>query len=240
MRSCKRHYGLLFAVMISVFLFPSLCTALSPVLAAFSSQPLLRESVILDAGHGGPDGGTVANDGTVESQINLQIAHRLRGILLFLGQDVLLTRSDENDLSSPGSETLKEQKRSDLKNRAAFVNDNCPAILISIHQNSLPGHPEVHGAQVFYNTVSPSERVAASVQEALNMSVNHQNHKQSKAIDSTVYLMKNVICPSILVECGFLSNTEDTRLLSSADHQKYLATAIAAGYLQYQAKEDTT
>ena len=72
------------------------------------------------------------------------------------------------------------------------------------------------------------------------MSVNHQNHKQSKAIDSTVYLMKNVICPSILVECGFLSNTEDTRLLSSADHQKYLATAIAAGYLQYQAKEDTT
>lgn len=240
MHSGQKYHRLLFAAILSSVIIASLCSALSPVRAAFSAQTVMNELVILDAGHGGSDGGTVASDGTVESHINLQIVQRLRGIFLFLGQDVLLTRYDENDLSSPDADTLKEKKVSDLKNRTTFVNEKNPVILLSIHQNSLPGHPEVHGAQVFYNPISPSESAAAAVQQALNVSLNHHNPKLSKPIDPSVYLMKNVNCPALLIECGFLSNANDTQLLRSADYQKKIAAVIAAGYLEYQAKEENT
>lgn len=221
-----------FALFLSLLIF---CTACSlPYRAAFSAQNTALQPLVIDAGHGGADGGAVSADGRVaESAINLQIARRLALLFSFCGHPVILTRSDENDLSSPEAATIREQKVSDLKNRVETINGSSAAALISIHQNSLPGYPKVHGAQVFYNTVPNSERMAQSTQNALNQTINPGNEKVCKAIDPGIYLMKEVRCPAILVECGFLSNNSETSLLCTEAHQIKLSLAITAGYLQY-------
>ena len=186
---------------------------------------------IIDAGHGGEDGGAVAQDGTVESDLNLAVARRIEGVLAFAGKKTVMTRRDENAVYDEGSATLREKKRSDLKNRAAQINRYDDAYLISIHQNSLPAVPSVHGAQVFYNAADGAETMAGAVQEALNQAVNQGNEKNEKAIDDSVYLMQQVRCPAVLIECGFLSNPAETQALKSASYQTELAVVIAAGVL---------
>ena len=114
-----------------------------------------RQTIVLDAGHGGEDGGAVSRDGVAESSVNLAITRKLRDVFLFLGRDTVLTREGEEAIYSPDCVTLREKKVSDLKNRVALINQQSGAVLISIHQNSMPDHPSVHGAQVFYNAVSP-------------------------------------------------------------------------------------
>ena len=208
------------------------CVLLSPAKAVFAPQSD-RRLVVIDAGHGGADGGAVSLDGSVkESTVNLQIAQRLALLLMFCGEQVTMTRCDANDLSSPESTTIRERKVSDLKNRASFVNENGADVLISIHQNSLPQHTGVSGAQVFYNAVASAGSLASAVQDALNQSINDRT-KLSKAIDPSIYLMKEVRCPAILAECGFLSNSSDTQLLCSQAHQMKLSLAITAGYLLF-------
>ena len=190
-------------------------------------------AIVLDAGHGGEDGGAVSRDGVAESSVNLAITRKLRDVFLFLGRDTVLTREGEEAIYSPDCVTLREKKVSDLKNRVALINQQSGAVLISIHQNSMPDHPSVHGAQVFYNAVSPGGELGMTVQGALNGAVNAGNEKNARAIDSTIYLMKNVRCPAILIECGFLSNPAETQLLLTDEYQVKLAACIAAGLLQY-------
>lgn len=207
-----------------------------PDTAVFSSSVLTQPSVILDAGHGGMDGGAVAADGSAESHINLQITRRLALLLLFLGEEPVMTRTDGSDLSSPDASSIRQQKVSDLHNRVDLINSADSAVVISIHQNMLPGHPEVRGAQVFYNSVPSADSLAAAIQQILNQSINTKD-RAFKPIDSGVYLMKEIRHPAALVECGFLSNPKEAAQLGSAPYQKQLAAAIAAGYLQYQTKE---
>ncbi len=201
-----------------------------PVTWAAEEQNLIA----IDAGHGGGDGGAVAKDGTTESSLNLQIAQKLEGIFCFLGCPTVMTRSGEESLADGDADTLRQQKVSDLKNRVELIESSGSHVLISIHQNSLPGHPEVHGAQTFYNTVSWAGELAAAVQYGLNGTVNLRNEKICKPISDDIYLMKNVKCPAILVECGFMSNSSEVRLLQSEGYQKQLAAAIAAAYLNYE------
>lgn len=228
----------------AIFLFiTAICLYLisrTPAKTVTASTLYSTPCIIIDAGHGGMDGGASSADGTLESQLNLQIAQRLDALFLFSGQSAAMTRTDENDLSSPEADTIKERKVSDLKNRVQMVNSTPEATLISLHQNSLAGNGKVHGAQVFYNTVQPAAKIAESVQSTLNQVINTKNEKTCKAIDSSIYLLKEVQAPAILVECGFLSNAEETRLLSSAEYQKQLAVVIASGFLQYHTKEGST
>lgn len=198
--------------------------------AAFHPEPTADTVVVIDAGHGGVDGGAVARDGTAESGINLAIALRLRELFLFCGEVPLMTRETEDSLHSGDAVTIREMKVSDLKNRVALVNAQPRAVLISIHQNSLPEAPSVRGAQVFYNAVSGADGYALPVQEALNEAVNSEKPKAAKPIPSTIYLMQHVNAPAILVECGFLSNAEDTAALKTAAHQLKLALAVLCGY----------
>lgn len=226
----KRLYLLCIAIPLCVGVL--VCTLLLPAKATFAPQSEQR-LVVIDAGHGGADGGAVSQDGSVkESTVNLQIAQRLALLLMFCGEQVTMTRCDDGDLSSPEATTIREKKVSDLKNRATFVNESGANVLISIHQNSLPQHPGVSGAQVFYNGVDGAAPLAAAVQDTLNQCINDRA-KLSKAIDPGIYLMKEVRCPAILAECGFLSNSSDTQLLCSPSHQMKLSLAIAAGYLLY-------
>lgn len=192
---------------------------------------------IVDAGHGGEDGGAVAKDGTVESGLNLGIALRVRDVLRFCGQETMLTRAGEDAVYSEGAFTLREKKVSDLKNRVELVNQTKNAVLVSIHQNSLPASPSVHGAQVFYNPVSGADTLAAAVQDALNTSVNAGNEKQCKQIQDSIYLMKHVTAPAVLIECGFLSNNEETSMLRQPEYQKTLAISVAAGVLAGREEE---
>lgn len=202
---------------------------------AFSyTEVTTDEIIVLDAGHGGSDGGAVSADGTPEDDINLAIVLRLRDLFALMGRQTVLTRTGENSLADPDSATLRQEKVSDTKNRVALINSVSNGHLISIHQNTLPGHPSVHGAQVFYGKVTDSDARAAAVQQALNGVVNVGNEKTAKPIGSDIYIMAHANCPAILVECGFLSNSAETRLLLSPEYQTKLAAAICCGYLQYQ------
>lgn len=230
----KRHTLILFAcaavaltAALSLFASPAL-----PVFAPSAEEPIVY---VLDAGHGGEDGGALSAAGDKESDINLSITLRLDALLRLLGKNTVLTRDADVSVYTDGAETLRQKKSSDLRNRVALVNAIPGAILVSVHQNSLPGVPSVRGAQAFYNAVEPGDALARSVQSALNQSVN-SGDKAEKQIDKTIYLMKNVTCPAILVECGFLSNADEAARLQTPEHQKKLVAAIAAGILNERAE----
>ena len=190
-----------------------------------------RPTVVVDAGHGGEDGGAVAADGTVEAGLNLAVALRVRDLLAFTGVDTVMTRAGEDAIYDPGSSTLREKKVSDLRNRAALVEATENAVLLSIHQNSLPSSPSTHGAQVFFNGAEGAAPLASGVQEALNQAVNEGKAKSPAAIGASVYLMKHITAPGVLVECGFLTNEAEAAKLKTPEHQLRLAAAIAAGLL---------
>lgn len=204
--------------------------------AAAVGTAQVQPVVVLDAGHGGADGGAVSDSGVAESGINLAITQRLAEIFSFFGQPVMLTRTGEASLCGPEDETLRQQKVSDTRNRVALVNGCAGARLISIHQNCLPGYPLVRGAQSFYNGAAGGQEMADLIQQALNDAVN-VSAKESKRISDSIYLMKHAECPAVLVECGFLSNREETTRLQQPEYQVQLAAAIAAGYLQYCTSE---
>ena len=203
---------------------------------AVSAQNLLNLSstpvFVLDAGHGGADGGTSSASGVLESDINLAITLRMRDLFTLLGQPTVLTRADENSLADDPSATIRQQKVSDTKNRVALVNSIENARLISIHQNALAGHPSVHGAQVFYNAVGDSSTLAETMQQELNQTVNVGNEKGKKPISKDIYLMSHVTCPAVLVECGFLSNTAESEILQTPSYQMLLAMTICCAALK--------
>lgn len=233
----KRKTLLLFGLAAIFFVIAAVRLSGSMSLPAFRADQEVGRVYVLDAGHGGEDGGALSQSGVKESDINLDVTRKLDALLMFLGKKTLLTREDDVSIYSADAETLRQKKVSDLRNRVALVNAAPDAVLVSIHQNSLPQAPGVHGAQVFYGTVEPGAALAGSVQNALNQSVNAGNEKHEKKIDPSIYLMKNVNCPAILVECGFLSNAEETGRLQQPEHQKTLAVAIASGVLSAETEE---
>lgn len=205
--------------------------------AVSAASPVMVEEdhvLILDAGHGGMDGGTSSADGVLESDLNLQITRKCYELCLFLGQSVVLTRTGEEALCDADATTIHEKKVSDTQNRVKLINSYPHATLLSIHQNALPGHPGVHGAQVFYNTSKRADILAQYIQSALNEAINPGNEKKIKQIPASVYLMKHAGCPAALVECGFLSNREETARLQEATYQMKLAATIISGYLTYK------
>lgn len=188
--------------------------------------------MIIDPGHGGFDPGAVASDGTAESQVNLKIALQMEEIARLLGVETDMTRREDVSTESDSSAAIRQRKNSDLKNRVEHVNGISGGVLVSLHQNSLPQVPSVHGAQVFYSETEGSRELAEAVQESLNAVVNDRA-KEVKAAGSGVYLLKNAKIPSVLVECGFLSNNEETALLNTQAHQNRLALTILASVLNH-------
>lgn len=188
--------------------------------------------LVLDPGHGGMDGGAVSADGTVEAQINLAVGLRMEEIARLLGVETVMTRREDIDLSDKEAGTVRQQKASDLKNRVTQANSISGGVLVSLHQNSLPQVPSVHGAQVFYAETEGSQALAETIQAALNETVNDRA-KEVKAAGSGVYLLKNAKIPAVLVECGFLSNPDETALLNTETHQTRLALTILSSALSH-------
>ncbi len=192
--------------------------------------PLKEEYVVvLDAGHGGNDPGKVGVNGSIESEINLSIVKKLKVYLEEKQVKVVLTREDENGLYDAGA---TNKKRQDMERRCEIVNDTAPDMLVSIHQNSYPSKG-VKGAQVFYfNNSYCGEEIAATIQKHLKDEVDNKNGREHKE-NTNYYILKNVECPAVIVECGFLSNYSESELLVSEDYQNKLAVAIGNGILDY-------
>jgi len=143
-----------------------------------------------------------------------------------------MIRREEVSLHAPGLATFRERKSSDLYRRTEIVNETNGAVLLSIHQNSLPSVPSVHGAQVFYNGAEGADVLAERIQSAMNQTINIGNEKKTREIPASIYMMNHVKAPGVLMECGFLSNAEETELLKRPSYQLQLAAAILSGTLE--------
>ncbi len=191
---------------------------------AVSVLPADKKCIVVDAGHGGFDPGKVASDGVTEKTINLAVASKLCGFLEQGGAVVRTTRVEDASLS--------ENKKSDLKSRVEIANGSSGDLFVSIHQNSFP-KSSAKGAQVFYYKGSEEgKRLAALIQSRLKEVVDVDNDRAAKANES-YYVLKQIEIPSVIVECGFLSNSVEHDKLMSDEYQEKIAWAIYMGILDY-------
>ena len=194
----------------------------------YAAPPVL----IIDAGHGGADGGAVAPDGVLESELNLDIALRLEAVSGFCGVKTVMTRSTQ-DIDYPAeAQTIAQMKKADQNKRLELINSLPYALLLSIHQNNYPA-ASPHGIQVFYNGEADSRMFAGILQENLTSSLCPDNRRVAEAADDGIYLMRRSIHGAALVECGFLSNSGDLEKLESEAYRTKLAVVMLASYLQY-------
>ncbi len=201
------------------------------VTAYYQNTPVERShTIILDAGHGGIDGGATSCTGVLESTMNLEIALRLNDLLRFLGHDAVMIRTTDTSIYTEGS-TIAAQKVSDLKERVRICNETENAILLSIHQNTF-SDSRYGGAQVFYADTVGSRELAQKLQDQIAKTINPGSNRKSKP-GKTVYLLENIQCTGILVECGFLSNPEEEAKLRDAGYQQYLCGVIANALSEY-------
>lgn len=204
---------------------------LAAVTAAIAETPT---TIIIDAGHGGEDGGTTGVSGSSESMLNLEISLRLEQLLAFCGFPTCMIRTSDISVYTGDCQTLSEKKVSDLKNRVDLINRFGSAVVVSIHQNHFPKE-QYTGAQVFYAPTDTSKELAVLTQNALRAALDPNNHRSCKGAKS-VYLMEHIQCPGILVECGFLSNGREEALLINGEYQKKLICALGSALSQYMAK----
>ena len=222
-REFLRQYAWVYLYVVAFFLS---CTAfmLHSVQTSGSMAPFaLHPVIIIDAGHGAPDGGAVGVSGVKEERINLAISRRLEALLALMGCETLMTRTDGSCIATEGN-TIRQKKQSDLRNRVELVNSQASAVLVSIHQNHF-SDDQYWGPQVFWT--GDAEALAERTQTALNAAIYPESSRRAKRA-AGVYLMEHSQHPGILVECGFLSNPREEQLLASPAHQKKLAVVLAA------------
>ena len=224
-------YCLTVLMVCAVFLIT--CMHGSRVISVVSLQNIRdgQRRIIIDAGHGGVDGGATSCTGKLESAYNLEIALRLRDVFHLLGYPTRMIRTTDTSIYTKG-DTIAAQKMSDLKERVRIVNESERNILVSIHQNNF-SDSRYSGAQVFYPDTEGSRELADAMQRALVMSLNPGSNRKIKQAKG-IYLMEHIRCPAVLIECGFLSNPEEEARLRDPDYQKKLSSVIAAtvsGYL---------
>lgn len=191
---------------------------------------------IIDAGHGGVDGGAISCTGVRESDINLAISLRLRDLMHFLGYQTRMIREEDISVYTEG-DTIAGMKMSDLKQRVRICQETKGAILLSIHQNTFPDN-RYSGAQVFYASTQGSIELAQSIQESFLMTLNPGSRRAAKECTG-VYLMEHIDCPGVLIECGFLSHPEEELKLRSPNYQRDLCCVIASCAAGYLADSDT-
>lgn len=185
-----------------------------------------RYTVVLDAGHGSPDGGAVGANGTEEKDINLAITLKLCEILESRGVCVIMTRTDDKSICDINAKTLHEMKVSDMHNRLKIINSSGADLFLSIHMNSFPD-PSLSGLHIFYSRNHPeAQQTAELIQTEISNLTAAKPHTVKTASES-LYLMKSPDPPAILVECGFISNPDEEKLLLDDKYQSKIAFAIA-------------
>ncbi len=194
-------------------------------------------TVIIDAGHGGMDGGTQSEDGVLEKDVNLEISKALQSVLELYGYRTLMTRVDDNVQYDKGADTIREKKVSDIHNRMAMIESEANAVFISIHQNHF-SQSQYNGAQVFYSSNhNDSKLLAQRIQDSFKSNLQPENNREIKKSGTEIYLLYHSQIPSVMVECGFMSNPNEAKLLADKDYQKKLALVIANGIMNYLGTE---
>ena len=200
----------------------------SPSESASLSAPV----VIVDAGHGGEDGGAEV-DGILEKDINLSISKKLSSLLVENGYQVIPVRVEDISIYDDGCETLSQKKTSDLNNRLELFNSDENNIVLSIHQNKFDVS-KYHGAQVFYSRNNEESAVLAEyIRKAVISSTQPDNTRETKPADENIYVLYHATVPAVIVECGFMSNPEELALLNTDEYQSRIACAIFKGFDDY-------
>lgn len=190
------------------------------------------KTVIIDSGHGGIDPGKTSADGILEKDINLAIAKKLETLLQCVGVNVIMTRTED---MGHYNESDTNKKRTDMKARCEMINNSGADVVVSIHQNSYTG-AAVKGAQMFYYEGSAEgKKLAGILQKAFVEYVDGSNKRVEKA-DSSYYMLLNTTPPTVIAECGFLSNPQEAKLLNTDDYQQKVAKALCSGILEYLAQ----
>ncbi len=199
---------------------------------AFNSNDS-QNVLIIDAGHGGEDGGAIAEDGTLEKDINLEIALQMKALSDLFGYKTIMIRESDCDLADHNLETIRKRKVSDIHARIEILQNNPDAIYVGIHQNYYEG-TAVRGFQMFYSKNFESGKlIAEKIQDYANKKLQPQNARSAHAAGDNIYLLKNSPIPAVMVECGFLSNKDDLSLLKDSSYGTKLAMTILAGITDY-------
>lgn len=225
MKKCALQ-ALTYLVVVAVFLGAT-CLGSRAVSVISQEIPVERErTIVIDAGHGGEDGGAVSCTGAKESGINLEIALRLRDLLHLLGYKTRMIRTEDISVYTAG-QTLAQKKVSDLRERVRIVQETEDPLLVSIHQNTF-SDSRYSGAQVFYAPAGEGRALAEALQRDIGQTLNPGSNRSAKAA-SGVYLMEHICCTGILVECGFLSNAAEEARLRDGGYQQKVTAVIACG-----------
>ena len=219
----------LFLFVLSVVSLPNKKANVATVSAVLKENPV----IIIDAGHGGFDGGAVANDGTAEKNINLNIALTLGNMLSLNGIKVIYTRTEDTGTETNESESIRNRKRSDLNNRLNIMKENPEALFVSIHLNKFTT-VKANGAQVFYSgNFEDSQVLGNFIQQNIKEQLQQGNNRVIKKATDDAFLLYNATVPAVIVECGFLSNTAELELLKTNDYQCKMAFAVFCGILNF-------
>ena len=189
--------------------------------------------IIIDAGHGGMDGGTSSADGTREKDINLSISKKLNSMLIASGYKTVMLRTDDELIGDNSLTTIRARKVSDIRKRLEIAESYPDSLLISIHQNYFTV-AKYNGTQVFYSPNSPESKILAqSIQNSVVNALQPDNNRKIKAVGSNIYLLYNCTIPAIMVECGFLSNAQEAEKLKTDSYQTQIALSIMQGFTDY-------
>lgn len=197
-----------------------------------------EQVLIIDAGHGGVDGGAVAADGSVESTINLAIARRLEALAGLFGVETVMTRESEDIDYPEDADTVSKMKQADQNARVKLINSVPDGVLISIHQNYYPDS-RPSGAQVLYAATDGSQELGELAHGAITSALCPDSRRVAAPISRDIFLMRSVKCPAILVECGFISNAGELEKLRSGTYQTKLAALLLTSYMQYRSAAET-
>lgn len=229
----KRKFGFWFMFFASLALFAAQTLQAFGIVAFHADFFQKKGTIVVDAGHGGEDGGAVGVNGVLEKDINLAIALELEKYLKLANFDVIMIRESDCSVGDQSLGTISARKKSDTKNRLQEVEEAGECLLISIHQNHF-SESKYSGAQVFYSTNrEESALLAEAVRESIVSSLQPENKRENKPADKNIYLLYNCQVPAVLVECGFLSNPEEAGNLSTESYQKDMAAAIYNGLIGY-------
>ena len=197
-----------------------------------------KRVIVIDAGHGDFDPGAVAGD-CDEKDVNLAIALALRDCFEAGGYTVVMTRTDDNTLAKSGPDTSSSLKTADTRNRSTLADSLGDAVMISIHQNAFADRSQ-HGTQVFYGTLNDrSEAIAEAIQMSVRDNLQPENKRKVKRGTDSIYILVHTKVPTVLVECGFMTNGDELAQLKDPEYQKKIAYCIYLGYVEFETYEDT-
>lgn len=193
----------------------------------------MKNLVVIDPGHGIPDGGAVGESGVLESEINLMVAETVRNELQKAGVGVIMTRSDENAIYPDENATVREKKRADLRERVRIINESGADLAVSIHMNYF-GIEKYSGPQLFCRDKNEmSKKAAIHIKNSIIENIGEHCNREIKEVTGGIYVLEHSDVPIVLAECGFLSNKEEEKLLINPDYCEKMGTAIAKGIILY-------